>query len=276
MVVVPETEIRGGEQRAKEGSCSHVANDPFTVLLHCDELYRDVFSRRRACDGIAQRNPRCLRCRRRRRGRFQWCRRGGLRGFEAGRKRVSARAEAVPWYRHVLHVAALAGRGRAAEVEAGRRLLRQRPRHDAVHRQGGDGPGLARGAGSLLDRLLRHGCAARRRRTHCRSRHGQPQRTAGDQGEGRRRCDSPGGGRPAAAAEFRPFVPGPQTFTRVVVGGDMRSGDNILSSDRKGFTYDSVAKGTSHRLPVYEYTLRINMEESGIVSSFKRKTKPAT
>ena len=76
-----------------------------------------------------------------------------------------------------------------------------------------------------------------------------------------------------AAAKFRPFVPGPQTFTRVVVGGEMRGGHNILLSHRKEFTYDSVAKGTSHRLPVYEYTLRITMAAGGIVSWFNAENE---
>ena len=76
-----------------------------------------------------------------------------------------------------------------------------------------------------------------------------------------------------AKAAFRPFVPGPQAFTRVVVGGDMRSGNNIIFAEKKGFTYDSVAKGTSHRLPVYEYTLRINMADNGAASFFRAENK---
>ncbi len=81
-----------------------------------------------------------------------------------------------------------------------------------------------------------------------------------------------------AKAEFRPFVPGQQTFTRVVVGGERQSGDNILSAEKKGFTYDSVAKGTSYRLPVYEYTLRINMAAGGVASfnGAENKARDAT
>ena len=65
------------------------------------------------------------------------------------------------------------------------------------------------------------------------------------------------------ATQFRRFVPGPQTVTRVVVGGILLSGHNILSCEKKGFTYDSVAKGTRYQLPVYEYTLRIKMAAGG-------------
>ena len=66
---------------------------------------------------------------------------------------------------------------------------------------------------------------------------------------------------PGRHRAFRPFVPGPQTFNRVVVGGKAQIGDN-LSAERKNFTYDSVAKGTSYRLPVYEYTLQIEMGDN--------------
>jgi flavin-dependent dehydrogenase len=62
-----------------------------------------------------------------------------------------------------------------------------------------------------------------------------------------------------AGVAFRPFVPAPQTFTRVVVGGEMRSGSD-LSVEKKEFTYNSVAQNTSYRLPVYEYTLTIEMK----------------
>jgi flavin-dependent dehydrogenase len=60
---------------------------------------------------------------------------------------------------------------------------------------------------------------------------------------------------------FRPFVAGPQTFARVVVGGEMRSGDDLFV-EKKDFTYDSVARNTSYRLPVYEYTLTIEMKDN--------------
>jgi flavin-dependent dehydrogenase len=64
-----------------------------------------------------------------------------------------------------------------------------------------------------------------------------------------------------AESEFRPFVPGPRTFTRIVVGGELRSGDG-LSVEKKDFTYNSVANGAGYRLPVYEYTLTIEMPDN--------------
>ena len=71
-----------------------------------------------------------------------------------------------------------------------------------------------------------------------------------------------------AAVKFRPFVPGPQIFRRMVIGGQMRTGDR-MSGEKKDFTCDSVANGTKHRLPVYEYTLRIDMKDNGY-RSFQR------
>ncbi len=64
-----------------------------------------------------------------------------------------------------------------------------------------------------------------------------------------------------ATAAFRPFRPGPQTFTRIVAGGEMQSGDN-LSAEKKEFTYNSVAGKADYRLPVYEYTLTIEMKDN--------------
>jgi len=65
-----------------------------------------------------------------------------------------------------------------------------------------------------------------------------------------------------AGSEFRPFVPGLQTSQRVVVGGDLQKGEG-LSGRTLGFTCDSTAPGTRHRLPVHEYTLRLNLESGG-------------
>ena len=76
-----------------------------------------------------------------------------------------------------------------------------------------------------------------------------------------------------AKAAFRPFAPGSRAFTRVVVGGGMRSGDNILSAEKKGFTYDSMGKRTNLRLPVYEYTLQIDMEDNEIDSFHDAENK---
>jgi len=61
-----------------------------------------------------------------------------------------------------------------------------------------------------------------------------------------------------AGAEFRPFVPGPLTFQRVVIGGEVRSGEH-LKVEQKDFTYESGIPKAHERLPVYEYTLQIEM-----------------
>jgi len=66
-----------------------------------------------------------------------------------------------------------------------------------------------------------------------------------------------------AGAAFRPFAPGTRAFRRVVAGGAMQAGDGV-SPEKKPFTYDSVAGGKPHRLPVYEYTLRIAVEGRGL------------
>ncbi len=68
-----------------------------------------------------------------------------------------------------------------------------------------------------------------------------------------------------AAATFRPFVPGLQTFRRVVIGGEARSGDN-MSVEKKNYTVDFVAQKTEYRLPVYEYTLAIDMPDNSVTS----------
>lgn len=68
-----------------------------------------------------------------------------------------------------------------------------------------------------------------------------------------------------AGATFRPFVPGPKTFRRVVIGGPMRRGEK-MSGERKEFTCEFEAKGTKHRLPVYEYTLRIDLQDNNLRS----------
>jgi len=74
-----------------------------------------------------------------------------------------------------------------------------------------------------------------------------------------------------AEAAFRPFVPGPKTFTRIVVGGQMQSGDN-LTGEKKDFTYDSAAGG--FRLPVYRYTLTIDMPD-GSADAFRNAEQVA-
>jgi len=70
-----------------------------------------------------------------------------------------------------------------------------------------------------------------------------------------------------AGAAFRPFDGGPCIFRRIVVGGEMQSGDN-LSGEKKDFTYDSVAKRGGLRLPVYDYRLQIDMEDNRVSSFF--------
>ena len=71
-----------------------------------------------------------------------------------------------------------------------------------------------------------------------------------------------------ARVDFRPFVPGPKTFSRVVAGGVPRLEQN-LSTETKNFTYDSVPKGAKHRLPVYEYSFQIPMEDNTVLSYFR-------
>ncbi len=71
-----------------------------------------------------------------------------------------------------------------------------------------------------------------------------------------------------AKAEFRPFVHGPQTFSRIVAGGEPQLADNMVVEE-KDFTYDSVSKKNKRRLPVYEYTLQIPMEDNLAVSYFR-------
>ena len=71
-----------------------------------------------------------------------------------------------------------------------------------------------------------------------------------------------------AGAGFRPFKPGPRTFRRVVIGGQLRSGEGV-SGETKPFKCDSVAGGRKHRLAVHEYTLRIDMPDGGPRSWFR-------
>ena len=71
-----------------------------------------------------------------------------------------------------------------------------------------------------------------------------------------------------AKVHFHPVGPGPQVFSRVVVGGEPRQGEN-LSAETKSFTYDGLSKGTKHRLPVHEYTIQIRMEDNSVLSNFR-------
>jgi flavin-dependent dehydrogenase len=71
-----------------------------------------------------------------------------------------------------------------------------------------------------------------------------------------------------AGAAFRPFVPGPQTFRRVVIGGPMREGDGV-SADKMPFTCDFTVQKTKRSLNVYEYTLRIDLPDASL-ASFQR------
>ena len=68
-----------------------------------------------------------------------------------------------------------------------------------------------------------------------------------------------------AKAAFRPFTPGLQEFTRIVIGGEPRSG-NDLTVEKKPFTCDFATKKTEYHLPVYEYTLRIDLRDNGVAS----------
>jgi flavin-dependent dehydrogenase len=71
-----------------------------------------------------------------------------------------------------------------------------------------------------------------------------------------------------ANAPFRPFAPGPHTFKRVVIGGPMRSGD-AMSGQKKDVTCRAFAADASNGLPVYEYTLQIDLPRND-VSSFQQ------
>ncbi|MHB8900381.1 MAG: FAD-dependent oxidoreductase [Thermoguttaceae bacterium] len=75
-----------------------------------------------------------------------------------------------------------------------------------------------------------------------------------------------------AGVAFRPFVPGRQSFTRVVVGGEMRTGEG-LSGRRMPFTFDSAAKDASDPLPVYQYSLQIAMEDNSVRSFFRAENE---
>ncbi|MCH5378093.1 MAG: FAD-dependent oxidoreductase, partial [Planctomycetes bacterium] len=70
-----------------------------------------------------------------------------------------------------------------------------------------------------------------------------------------------------AKVPFRVFAPGRQTFRRVVIGGAMRS-DSKMSADKKDFTCDSIARHTDYRLPVYEYTMHLEMSDNSARSFF--------
>ena len=75
-----------------------------------------------------------------------------------------------------------------------------------------------------------------------------------------------------AAAEFRPFVPGPHTFQRVVIGGTARTGEN-MSVEQQPLTVDFVTQQTDHHLPVYEYTLAIDMADNRVASYFAAENR---
>jgi len=75
-----------------------------------------------------------------------------------------------------------------------------------------------------------------------------------------------------AGASFRPFTPGPQTFTRVVIGGAARSGQGVTVA-QKEFTCDLSAQGRTHRLAVYEYVLAIDLPDNGPVSVFRAENR---
>ena len=75
-----------------------------------------------------------------------------------------------------------------------------------------------------------------------------------------------------AKVVFRPFVPGLQTFTRVVIGGQPRSGDN-LAVETKRSTCDLVVKGTEYHLPVYDYTLKIDLQNNDAAALFEAENR---
>jgi len=71
-----------------------------------------------------------------------------------------------------------------------------------------------------------------------------------------------------ADVEFRPFLPGRHEFKRVVIGGEMQSGSSV-SGEKKEFTVHPIAKNTDRRLPVYEYTLQIEVQDESDRSDFR-------
>ena len=70
-----------------------------------------------------------------------------------------------------------------------------------------------------------------------------------------------------AGAKFRPDMPGRRTFSRIVAGGKMQSGDGVTARQME-FTYDSVAKKKNLRLPVYLYELEIDRQDNSLQSFF--------
>jgi len=73
-----------------------------------------------------------------------------------------------------------------------------------------------------------------------------------------------------ADAAFRSRVKGPLTCRRVVIGGEMRSGPDLVAK-RMHFTYPSDANKENPRLPVYEYTLRLTLQDDTVASGAARE-----
>ena len=69
-----------------------------------------------------------------------------------------------------------------------------------------------------------------------------------------------------------PVCAGPADLPRVVIGGTAHTGEN-LSVEKKSFTVDFVAQKTDHHLPVYEYTLAIDLPDNGVTSFFAAENR---
>lgn len=66
-----------------------------------------------------------------------------------------------------------------------------------------------------------------------------------------------------AGAQFQPFAAGPQTFTRIIVGGDVREGPGV-SGRKVGLAYSGAVSGKPAEL--IEYTLQIPMADGSWAS----------
>ena len=75
-----------------------------------------------------------------------------------------------------------------------------------------------------------------------------------------------------ACAAWRPFVPGFHEFRRVVIGGPMLRGDG-MTAEQKSCRCDFATKTTAYHLPVYEYTLAIDMPDGGAAAFFAAENR---
>ena len=80
-----------------------------------------------------------------------------------------------------------------------------------------------------------------------------------------------------ADAAFRSRIAGPLVCRRVVIGGKLRSGADLVAN-RLGFTYPSDANKASPHLPVYEYTLRLTLADDTVAgwAAMEHQARDAT